>query len=346
MDRLRIGPVRRSDMSFLLPQALFALLLVPLLLAVYIWMQRRRRRYALRYASVSLVREAVGRGPGIRRHIPPALFLLAVVAMGLAFARPEVTMPVEQDTGTVILSVDVSGSMQATDVAPDRMEATKEALRRFVQEQPSGVEVGLVTFSDSASLVQPPTTDKNQVLRAIDRLQPQAGTNIGGGLQVALDTIARAADAPRTTPTATPTPVPGSTAGNAEEPAATVVLISDGESNTGPAPLDVAQTAAAEGVRVYTVGIGTPQGQRLTIRGQTVLTRLDESTLRGVAEATGGRYLSAQDESQLMEVYDDLAHEERVEDETVEVSFLAAAGALLLSVVGGALSLMWFNRLP
>ncbi|MGH2585559.1 MAG: vWA domain-containing protein [Dehalococcoidia bacterium] len=334
-------------MSFLLPQALFALLLVPLLLAVYIWMQRRRRRSALRYASVSLVREAVGRGPGIRRHIPPALFLLAVAAMGLAFARPEVTMPVEQDTGTVILSVDVSGSMQATDVAPNRMEATKEALQRFVQEQPSGVEVGLVTFSDSASLVQPPTTDKNQVLRAIDRLQPQAGTNIGGGLQVAVDTIMRAVDAPRSTATATPTPAAGSTTpATTEEPTATVVLISDGESNVGPDLMDVAQTAAAEGVRVYTVGIGTPQGQRLTIRGQTVLTRLDESTLRGVADATGGRYLSAQDESQLVEVYDDLAHEERVEDETVEVSFLAAAGALLLSVVGGALSLMWFNRLP
>src|SRR5918996_3846904 len=174
-------------MTFLMPQALLVLLLVPILLAIYVFMQRRRRRYALRYASVSLVREAVGSGPGIRRHIPPALFLLAVAAMGIALARPEMTMAVPQETGTVILSVDVSGSMQANDVSPNRMEATKEAVRTFVREQPKGVEIGVVSFSDSAALVQAPTTDKNDVVRAIDRLQPQAGTNIGAGLQTALD---------------------------------------------------------------------------------------------------------------------------------------------------------------
>lgn len=332
-------------MTFLMPQALLVLLLVPLLLAVYIVMQRRRRRYALRYASVSLVREAVGPGPGIRRHIPPALFLLAVAAMGIALARPEMTMAVPQETGTVILSVDVSGSMQATDVSPNRMEATKQAVRNFVKEQPKGVEIGVVSFSDSAALVQTPTTDKNAVLRAIDRLQPQAGTNIGGGLQTALNAIDHAVDAPRST--ATPTATPAPTARSAgDPPTATVVLISDGESNIGPDPVEVARSAAAAGVRVYTVGIGTPQGVRLSIRGQSVLTRLDEPTLRNVADTTGGQYLSAQNESDLMKVYDDLAHNQRTEEKTVEVTFLAAAGALMLSVVGGALSLMWFNRLP
>lgn len=334
-------------MTFLLPQALLVLLLVPLLLAVYILMQRRRRRYALRYASVSLVREAVGPGPGIRRHIPPALFLLAVAAMGIALARPQMTLAVPQDSGTVILSVDVSGSMQATDVAPDRMEATKAAVRRFVEEQPRGVEIGLVSFTDSAALVQQPTSDKDDVLRAIDRLRPQAGTNIGGGLQAALDAIDAGVDAPSATATPSASPVPAVGGQPVEErPSATVVLISDGESNTGPDPLEVAEAAAAAGVRVYTVGIGTSQGVRLSIRGQTVLTRLDESTLRGMAEATGGRYLSAQDESQLMEVYDDLAREQSTEKEEVEVTFAAAAGALLLSLVGGGLSLLWFNRLP
>jgi Ca-activated chloride channel family protein len=330
-------------MTFLMPQALLVLLLVPILLAVYVMMQRRRRRYALRYASVSLVREAVGPGPGIRRHIPPALFLLAVAAMGIALARPEMTMAVPQETGTVILSVDVSGSMQATDVSPNRMEATKEAVRNFVREQPKGVEIGVVSFTDSAALVQTPTTDKDDVLRAIDRLQPQAGTNIGGGLQTALDAIEAGVDAPRVT--ATPTPVP-STQSTDEPPTATVVLISDGESNIGPDPVEVAEAAAAAGVRVYTVGIGTPQGVRLTIRGQSILTRLDEPTLREMAETTGGQYLSAQDESELMQVYDDLARNQQTEEETVEVTFLAAAGALMLSLVGGALSLLWFNRLP
>ncbi|MGD9894828.1 MAG: VWA domain-containing protein [Dehalococcoidia bacterium] len=330
-------------MTFLMPQALLVLLLVPVLLAVYILMQRRRRRYALRYASVSLVREAVGPGPGIRRHIPPALFLLAVAAMGVALARPEMTMAVPQETGTVILSVDVSGSMQATDVAPNRMEATKEAVRNFVREQPKGVEIGVVSFSDSAALVQAPTTDKDDVLRAIDRLQPQAGTNIGSGLQTALDAIDRGVDAPPST--ATPTPAPAAQSAD-EPPTATVVLISDGESNIGPDPVEVAEAAAAAGVRVYTVGIGTPQGVRLSIRGQSILTRLDEPTLREMAETTGGQYLSAQDESELMQVYDDLARNQSTEEETVEVTFLAAAGALMLSLVGGALSLLWFNRLP
>ncbi len=333
-------------MSFLLPQGLFALLLVPLLLAAYIIMQRRRRRYALRYASVSLVREAVGRGPGVRRHIPPAFFLLAVAAMGLALARPRMSLPVPNETGTVVLAVDVSGSMQATDVSPNRMEATKDAVRRFVRAQPNGVEVGVVSFSDLGAMIQPPTRDRDMVLRAIDRLQPERGTNIGGGLQVALAAIEQAADAPRPNATATPAPVAAGQSPVVEPAPATVVLISDGESNTGPPPLEVARAAAAAGVRVYTVGVGSPEGIQLRIRGQGVFTRLDETTLRGMADATGGRYLSARDESQLIEVYDDLAREQRVERKQVEVTFLAAAGAMALSVVGATLSLLWFNRLP
>jgi Ca-activated chloride channel family protein len=329
-------------MSFLLPQALLALLLVPLLLAAYIVMQRRRRRYALRYASVGLVRQAVGRGPGIRRHIPPALFLLAVAALALALARPRMSVPVPQDTGTVILAIDVSGSMQATDVSPDRMQATKDAAERFVRRQPRGVEIGVVSFSDSAALVQAPTDDKDDVLSAIRRLRPMAGTNIGGGLQAALDAIAQSADGARLTAT----PTPGAAQAEVDVPPASIVLVSDGESNTGPPPLEVAQQAAEAGVKVYTIGIGTAQGLQLRIRGQSVFTRLDEPTLRGMAEATGGRYLSAQDESQLAAVYDDLSHEQRIEREQIEVTFLAAAGALLFSVAGAALSLLWFNRLP
>ena len=335
-------------MTFLTPQALLLLLLVPLFMAAYIWMQRRRRRYALRYASVALVRDAVGKGPGIRRHIPPALFLLALAAMGLAVARPQATVPVAEDLGTVVLAIDTSGSMQATDVSPNRMEATKEAVRRFVEEQPDGVQIGIVSFSDAGAVLQPPTKERDEVLRTIAQLRPQRGTNIGGGLAAALDAIARAADTTRDGPAATPSPTPtaGSTPEAETPPGASVVLVSDGESNPGPPPLDVAREAAAAGVRVYTVGIGTPQGITLRVNGQSAFTRLDEATLRGMAELTGGRYLNAQDEAQLTEVYDELAREQQVAEREVELTFAAAAGALLLSVVGGALSLLWFNRLP
>jgi Ca-activated chloride channel homolog len=331
-------------MTLLLPQALLSLLLIPLFTALYVVMQRRRQRYALRYASVSLVREAVGRGPGLKRHIPPAMFLLALAALALGLARPQVTQAVAQSEGTVVLSVDVSGSMLATDVEPDRMGATKAALREFVNEQPEGIRVGLVTFTDFASIVQPPTADKAQMLAAIGRLQTQRGTNIGAGLQVALDALQVAASA-ATTATAS-----GSALPDAEAPpraAVRIVLLSDGESNTGPPPIQLAEEAAAAGIKVDTVGIGTAAGAYVTnVVGQRVLTRLDESTLQSVAEATGGRYLNAQDEAELMQVYEDLAREQRVELKTTEITVYAVAGAMALSVLGAGLSLAWFNRLP
>lgn len=345
-------------MSFEWPLALLGLLIVPLLAAVYVWMQRRRRRYAVRYASLSLVRDAVGKGPGIKRHIPAAVYLLAVTAMIVALARPRATVSVPHQTGTVVLSIDVSGSMQATDVKPDRMEATKEAARRFVSQQPSGVKIAVVSFSDFGALIQPPTRDKDAVLKAISRLQPQRGTNIGGGLQVALDAIFEGSDTPLPTVVPSlggapgvsagraPTPAPPAAVDPSKAPPASVVLVSDGESNVGPPPLDVAKVAAKAGVKVYTVGIGTKEGSVLHIQGRNVFTRLDEETLKGIADQTGARYLSAQNEDELTKVYDDLARERQFEPEKTEITFAVTAGALVLSVIGGALSLLWFNRLP
>lgn len=350
-------------MSFIWPQALVGLALIPVLLGIYVWMQRRRQRYAVRFASLSLVRDAVGKGPGIRRHIPAGVYLVALAAMIVALARPQAPVKVPHNTGTVVLSIDVSGSMQATDVKPSRMEATKDAARRFVQQQPKGVKVGVVSFSDFGALIQPPTRDKDLVLRAIDRLRPQRGTNIGSGLQVALDAIFEGADIPRPTSTAAAGAAPGvpgrppivpSTPGAAAQaqangqkpPPASIVLVSDGESNVGPPPLEVAQEAVKAGVKVYTVGIGTKEGSVLRIQGRSVFTRLDEDTLRGVAEQTGARYLSAQNEEELGKVYDELARERQFEDEKTEITFGVTAAALALSVIGGFLSLLWFNRLP
>lgn len=343
-------------MSFIWPQALYALLLIPLLLAVYLWMQRRRARYAVRFASVAMVRQAVGKGPGIRRHIPAAFFLLALAGMIVALARPQATVTVPRNTGTVMLVIDVSGSMQATDVRPNRMEATKEAANLFVSRQPSGVKIGVVSFSDFGALVQPPTRDKELVQKAIDRLRPQRGTNIGGGLQTALDALYEGSDAPRPTvvPSGsagpitrpTPAPTPNPAAADAKAPPASIVLVSDGESNVGPPAVEVAQEAQRAGVKVYTVGIGTKEGVNLNIQGRRVFTRLDEDTLRSIADTTGGRYLNAQNESELRAVYDELAREREFEKEKTEITFGFTAGALVLSMVGGLLSLLWFNRLP
>lgn len=342
-------------MTFMWPLALLALLLIPILIGVYIWMQRRRSRYAVRFASVAMVRQAVGKGPGIRRHVPAAFFLLALAGMIIALARPQATISIPRNTGTVMLVIDVSGSMQATDVKPNRMEATKSAAQEFVSRQPSGVKIGVVSFSDFGALVQPPTRDKDDVLEAIDRLRPQRGTNIGGGLQAALDALYEGSDTPR--PSAAPagpvvggqqpaSPPPTSTGGDSRPPPASIVLVSDGESNVGPPPLEVAQEAQQAGVKVYTIGIGTPEGVNLNIQGRRVFTRLDEESLKGMADLTGGRYLQAQDEAELRSVYDELAREREFEEEKTEITFGFTAGALALSLIGGVLSLLWFNRLP
>jgi Ca-activated chloride channel family protein len=271
----------------------------------------------------------------------------------VALARPQVVVAQHQDRGVVMLSVDVSGSMVADDVKPTRMAALQDAVKNFIQQEPDGVQVGLVAFSDTARLLQPPTADKAAVTAAADKLHAVGGTDMGDGLRVALDAIYIATDIPR--PQNLPNAQAGSPSGTAaattppaaDTPAAaSIVLVSDGGANLGPPPLNVAQEAAAAGIKVYTVGIGTAQGTVLHIQGQSVLTRLDENTLQGIASATGGQYLNAQTESQLSQVYSQLALQQHVENTPVEVTFLAASGALLLMVLAAALSLLWFNRLP
>jgi Ca-activated chloride channel family protein len=331
-------------MSFEWPWALFLLILVPVLGGLYAWMQTRRRQYALRYASVSLVQQAVGKGPGIKRHIPAGLYLLAVAALIIALARPEATIPVPSNTGTIVLSIDVSGSMFAEDVEPNRMEATKDAVREFVEKQPDGVKIGVVSFSDFGALVAPPSEERKQALEAISRLRPQRGTNIGAGLAVALDAIYE--DQADGDPVVTNEPAPTPNPADLDIPPASIVLVSDGQSNTGPDPLEIAAEAQQAGIKVYTVGIGTEEGTVLQIQGRNVFTRLDETTLVGMAELTGGKYFNAQDEADLREIYDDLSRERVFEDKETEVTFAFAAAALAFSVLAGALGLVWFNRLP
>jgi Ca-activated chloride channel homolog len=330
-------------MEFFWPMMLWSLILVPALVVAYLLMQRRRKRYALRFGSLSLVKEALGRGPGWRRHIPPALFLLGLAVMLVALARPSSVVTVPSQEGTVILTMDVSGSMRADDIEPSRLEAAKKAARAFVAQQRPGVKVGVVSFSDNASLVQAPSSDKQEVLAAINRLTPQRGTAIGSALLTSVDAIFEDADieggVPLTTTAPTPTPMP-----KGVYAPAIIVLLSDGQSNRGPHPLDVVDQVAARGVRVYTVGLGTSEGTVLRNFGRSMRVRLDEVTLKAIAEATDGTYYNAATAADLEAVYKKLGMHLEFRKQQTEITALFTGLAILVLLSAGILSLFWFNR--
>lgn len=343
-------------MSFHWPTLLWTLLAVPALIALYVWAQRRRRKYALRYASLSMVKEALGSGPGLRRHIPPALTIAALALMLAGVARPYAEIQVPSQEGTVILAMDVSGSMQATDVQPNRMEVAKSAAKAFVLKQGENLRIGVVSFSSDASVVQSPTTDHSLVIEAIERLRPQRATAIGRGILVSLDAIFEGSeDEPPSYKWLRPDaqPAPGEAAPvasprgrNIPRAAATIVLLTDGQNNQYPPPLTIVEEASSRGVRVYTIGLGTPQGTVLRIQGRSVRTRLDEDTLKRVAALTDAQYYNATNEAELRGVYENLSLELVLRKEKQEVSALFAAGAALLTILAAGLSLRWFGRIP
>ena len=339
-------------MNFLWPGNLFLILVVPVLIAAYVWAQRRRQKYALRYASLSLVREAVGKGPGRKRHIPPALFLIALFFMALGTARPETVVVVPVQEGTVILALDVSGSMLAEDLKPNRMEAAKDAAKLFVAKQGPDVKLGVVAFSGDAQIVQTPTKDHDMVIAAINRLRPQRATAIGRGMLASLDAIFL--DSEETAPSVialhrlageptgpTPPPVPVGA-----DHTATIVLLSDGQNNQFPAPQQVIKDAARRGIRVYTVGLGSAEGTVVRIQGRSVRTRLDEATLKAIAEGTDGQYFNASNEKDLRAVYENLSTQLVFRQQKTEVTAIVTAIAAVFSMLAAALSLFWFNRIP
>ncbi len=351
------------------PFMLALLVLIPLLILAYVWMQRRRRRFALRYSSLAMLKEAVGPGPGVRRHIPAALFLASLTVMIFALARPVAEVQVPSYDGTVVLAIDVSGSMSATDLTPTRLEAAKMAALDFVNGQPAGVRIGVVAFSGFAALVQAPTTDRGMISSAINLLQPQRSTAIGEGLLTAMQAIdpSVAIDVPSARyngygygrngygrfgqapdPFATPTPqppAPSSTPSGALNPGI-IVLLSDGQSNTGVDPLTAANQAKALGIRVYTVGIGTSNGTILHLGGRGMRVGLDEQTLRSIADVTGGQYYNAQSTSDLRSIYQNLVRQFGLRTERTELTAYATGLAALFALAGGVLSLLWFSRLP
>ena len=344
-------------MTFLWPTTLVFLIAVPVLLGLYIWSQRRRRRYALRYASLSLVKEALGRGPGIKRHIPPALYLLALVFMLTALARPVTVVKVPSQEGIVILAIDVSMSMRATDIKPDRITAAKAAAKAFVLKQGENVKIGIVSFSTDASIVQPPTTDHDLVLAAIDRLRLQRATAIGRAILTSLDAIVEASGAAGETdlpsavltqpqnPNAPQKPTKTAVPGAAKAPAS-IILLTDGQNNQFPPPLAIIDQAIERGIRVYTVGVGTLSGAVLSLEGRSIRTSLDETTLKQIAADTDAEYFLATSEADLKKVYENLTTQLVLRSEKTEVTALFTLVAAMLSVVASALSLLWFNRLP
>jgi Ca-activated chloride channel family protein len=349
-------------LTFLWPEMLWLLLLVPLIVAGYVAMIRRKKKLAVRYASLSIVRGALGAGPRFRRHVPPVLFLIALTLMIGAIARPAalVTLPYQYET--VILAIDTSGSMRASDVAPTRIDAAQAAARSFVNEQPRSTHVGVVSFAATASVVQAPTLNREDILAALDRFQLQRGTAVGSAILVSLKMIfpdiefdLRASnprpkgdggrgssldDRPKKESKADDKPVtPGSFN------SAVIVLLTDGQTTAGPDPIEAARMASERGVRVFTVGVGTTKGEILGAEGWSMRVKLDEDSLKKIADVTTGEYFYAGTSTDLTKIYKSLNSRFVLEKKATEITALVAAVAAVFALVSGVLSLLWFSRI-
>jgi len=345
--------MKNLPMTFIWPEMLWGLIALPLLVLLYVWLQKRRKKTTLRYASLGLVREALGKSIAWRRHLPPVLLFTAIAALLLASARPAavITLPSQQET--IILAMDVSGSMRASDVLPDRITAAKEAAKAFVAELPRSVRIAVVQFAGTAAVVQAPTLSRDDVVAAIERFQLQRGTAIGSGIVLSLATLFPDAgidlsqitgqramppgpnDKPK--PEFTPVP-PGS------YPSAAIILLTDGQRTTGPDPIEAAKMAADRGVRVYTVGVGTKEGETIGFEGWSMRVRLDEDTLKGIANMTRADYFYAGTAEDLKKVYQGLSTKLIVEKKETEISALFAAFGALFVVIAASLSVWWFGR--
>lgn len=344
-------------MNFLWPNMLLLLLIVPLLVLLYLWLLRRKHKLALRYASLGLVRQAMGQQSTWRRHVPPALLLLAITALLLAAARPlaVIVLPTQQET--IMLAMDVSGSMRAADVLPNRLVASQNAAKAFLTELPRNVKVGVVAFAGSAQVAQIPTHNREDLVSAIDRFQLQRGTAIGNGIVLSLATLFPDAgidignltygrerwrgvsiDQPASTVKEFTPVAPGSYG------SAAIILLTDGQRTTGIDSMEAAKMAADRGVRIYTVGVGTVNGETIGFEGWSMHVRLDEETLKAIAHRTQGEYFHAATAEDLKKVYETLSSRLSVEKKETEVSALLALLAAVLMLTGAGLSMLWYHR--
>jgi Ca-activated chloride channel family protein len=349
-------------MTFASPELLLGLLLVPIALVGYLFVQRRRSRYAVRFTNVDLLANLVPRSPGWRRHLPPVLYLTAIAALAIGLARPSVVLAVPREEATIMLTMDVSRSMRATDVDPNRLTAAQQAATDFVDRLPEQFRVGLVAFSTEARLVVEPTTDRSEIREALASLRADGGTAMGDAIDLALDASGAVPEA-TPTPAASPSPEPSATPETSAEPNASAspeadttpvvaeVVLSDGANSTGTLePIDAARRAADLGVPIYTIALGTEDGvvdvPNLFGFTEPMPVPPDPETLATIAEMTGGRFFEAPTAEELAEIYESLGSKVGFVEEEQEVTQLFAAAGLLFVLVGGALAAVWFNRFP
>jgi Ca-activated chloride channel family protein len=354
-------------MSLLWPGFLYLFLLIPLAVLVYLWVLRRRRRFAIRYSSLSLVREAVAKQSWLRKHLPFILFLLALASLVFALGRPVATVLVPSNKATVIMAIDVSRSMCSTDIPPNRLVVAKQAARSFVQNNTSGRQVGIVAFAGFAELTQPPTTDVRLLENAIESLVPARRTAIGSAILRSIDAIAEVDNRVAPSELRQSTDTVGPAVSESEYVPHIIVLLTDGASNAGPLPMSAAQQAVERGVRVYTIGFGTTHnsspmncgdddpfgfgggfgspfgggGGGFGGGGGGFRREIDEETLKLVADTTGGEYYIATSAGELQQVFENLPNYVIATRETTEISVFFTAFAVLMAILAMLLSVRW-----
>ena len=348
-------------MRFLWSDSLWLLLIVPVLIGVYVYALGRRKKAALRYASLMLVRDAIGRGQWLRRHLPALLVLLALACALLGAARPSAVFTLPSEHQTIVLAIDVSRSMRATDMQPSRIGAAQSAAKAFIRDLPPNVRVGIVTFAGTAAIVQTPTQNREDLIAAVDRFELQRHTATGSGLLMALSLLLpeagidleaetfdggfsrRAGGVPLGAARGPerkdfkPVPPGSYTAG-------AIVLLSDGRRTMGPDPLIAAKMAAERGVRVHTVGFGSKEGGPVDFDDVVIYMRFDEEALKAIAAATEGEYSHAGSAADLHKVYKDLTSKLVLERRETELTAFFGATAALLALAAAVLSLLWFHR--
>jgi Ca-activated chloride channel homolog len=318
--------------SFQSPVYLICLALVPVAVAIYVLSDKRRRARTAAFASPFLLASVAPRGPGVRRHLPLALYGLALAAVAIALARPEATVAVPEERAAVVLATDISGSMEATDVPPSRIAAVRRAARDFLEQAPEELRVGAVAFNHAVRAIEPPRAERDDTRALVDGLTPSGGTATGEGLAAAVGLLSRAGARDRS------------------RPPAAIILLSDGTSTHGRDPIGVAREAARLRIPIYTVALGTDAGTIEVERPDgTTITRdvpPDRVTMRRIATISGARTFNAYAGDELATVYERLGSQVATREEKREVTAAFVGGAAAFLLIGGAMSLRWFGRLP
>jgi Ca-activated chloride channel homolog len=331
------------------PGLLWTLLLVPVALAAYLLAQRRRSRYTVRFTNLDLLANVVSARPGWRRHVPPAFYLLALAALVVSLARPQAMALVPREQATIVLVMDVSGSMNATDVQPTRLVSAQRAATAFIEQLPEKFRVGIVSFASTAQTLTRPTTDRVSVYEAIASLHAEGATAMGDGIERALD-VKRPPTPPSTDAAARPSPSAPTQGSGADAPLV-VLLLSDGANTQGRTqPMEAAAHAKELEVPVFTIALGTSRGMVDVHDESGNLRRIpvppDELTLQRIAETTGARFFAAPSSRDLKNVYRELGSKIGFVKEKQEITVVFAATGLLFLVAGAAMSLVWFSRFP